>query len=521
MNGKIRTIITILLFVISIVFLTTYIIKSRDDTFADEIISDSSTQFSTRLVKFLSSVQISIQSIESKANELKYGKPTHKQLNEEFARILNKDKYLVGIVLSAGEYTYLIHKEKTSLASTYDIDMSDTVSNWQRLNRNLEVVSEWTDIATTFPNKSNIDRLEKELQSSPYVWNISNNLLSESESNFSIVFKAWTDGDRDIYAGLIYDAISLSGNFASVLKYDRPLVSIITKNDNIVTPIITTDTASISKYEVLSNLVETLINTWRNSDSSNPHSFSFEKFNETYWTRIAPITPMVSVDGFAVTISAMDLAKTEHEQEKMHLYLTLIFVFLALLWWFITRKRSKFVIRTAEPVDNDELLNIINKGESEFVEFKSSLRWDYREEKVNKVLETVILKSISAFANAKGGSLFIGITDEMEIIGLEKDFNTLRKKDVDYFELHLRKLIVNQFGITFSNDSLSITFNEFDNKTICLIRISACDSPVFLKTKNKQGAEIEKFYVRSGNASQEISSLTEMNDYIQTRFENI
>ena len=146
------------------------------------------------------------------------------------------------------------------------------------------------------------------------------------------------------------------------------------------------------------------------------------------------------------------------------------------------------------------------------------MRWDIREEKVNKLLEEVILKSISAFANAKGGTLFIGVTDELEIIGLENDFNTLKKQDVDYFELHLRKLINNQFSLRFSNKHILMQFPEIDDKIICVIQIIAGDAPLYLKTKNRQGHETEKFYVRSGNASQEITSLKEINEYIKSRF---
>ncbi len=122
--------------------------------------------------------------------------------------------------------------------------------------------------------------------------------------------------------------------------------------------------------------------------------------------------------------------------------------------------------------------------------------------------------------NAKGGTLFIGVSDDIEILGLENDFNTLKKRDVDYFELHLRKLINNQYGIAFSNESLSMAFPIFDEKTICVIQVSSSENPIFLKIKNNQGNEIEKFYVRSGNASQEISSLTEINEYIKIRFDN-
>ncbi len=170
------------------------------------------------------------------------------------------------------------------------------------------------------------------------------------------------------------------------------------------------------------------------------------------------------------------------------------------------------------PFSDDDIIKMIKNGETEFVEFKSSVRWDYREEKVNRMLEDVILKTIAAFANAKGGTLLIGVSDDMEILGLEKDFNTLKKQDADYFELHTRKLINNKYGIAFSNENILMKFTEFDGKTVCSIQIKASSKPVFLKTKNKQGNEIEKFYVRSGNASQEISSMKEVNEYINIRF---
>ena len=68
------------------------------------------------------------------------------------------------------------------------------------------------------------------------------------------------------------------------------------------------------------------------------------------------------------------------------------------------------------------------KGESEVLEFKSSARWDYREERVTKVLEQVIVKTLAAFLNAKGGILLIGVDDSGGIPGLERDYATLGKR---------------------------------------------------------------------------------------------
>ncbi|VAW29585.1 hypothetical protein MNBD_BACTEROID07-1381, partial [hydrothermal vent metagenome] len=76
----------------------------------------------------------------------------------------------------------------------------------------------------------------------------------------------------------------------------------------------------------------------------------------------------------------------------------------------------------------------------------------------------------------------------------------------------------NQFGISFSTAHLEITFPEVKGKTLCAIRVMSSHHPLYLKTKNKNGNEIEKFYVRMGNASQEISSLHEIQQYIKNRF---
>ena len=51
------------------------------------------------------------------------------------------------------------------------------------------------------------------------------------------------------------------------------------------------------------------------------------------------------------------------------------------------------------------LEELLKKGESETVEFKSSLRWDYRQNKTNKELEFAVLKTITAFMNTRKGTL--------------------------------------------------------------------------------------------------------------------
>jgi Predicted transcriptional regulator containing an HTH domain and an uncharacterized domain shared with the mammalian protein Schlafen len=73
-------------------------------------------------------------------------------------------------------------------------------------------------------------------------------------------------------------------------------------------------------------------------------------------------------------------------------------------------------------------VQLIENGENEQIEFKSSIRYDYFRKTTNRELELVIAKTIVGFMNAKGGKLILGVDDDGNILGLEKDFKTLKHK---------------------------------------------------------------------------------------------
>ena len=165
-----------------------------------------------------------------------------------------------------------------------------------------------------------------------------------------------------------------------------------------------------------------------------------------------------------------------------------------------------------------DIKKIINEGESAVVEFKSTLRYDSYSEKINKSLEEVIMKSIAAFANAEGGRLFIGISDDGKILGLDYDYSTLKQANKDFFELHLRTLIENYYGNSFSAECIRIDFIEEEGKDICIVYINKSNKPIYTKITNKQGAKEEKFFIRVGNSSREIASASEIIAYVNKHF---
>ena len=164
-----------------------------------------------------------------------------------------------------------------------------------------------------------------------------------------------------------------------------------------------------------------------------------------------------------------------------------------------------------------DLFEMITAGENNLVEFKTTLRCDIKTGSVNKHLEEMILKTIAAFSNAQGGTLIMGITDEQEIIGLEQDYQTFKNGTKDEFELHIRNLTNNAYGVEFSSNNLDISFPICEDTEICVIEIKPWNKPLYTMVKDSNGVKSEKFYLRNGNSSPELPT-SELASYINSRF---
>ena len=152
-----------------------------------------------------------------------------------------------------------------------------------------------------------------------------------------------------------------------------------------------------------------------------------------------------------------------------------------------------------EEPTNKEVQELIAAGESDTVEFKSTLRYDLRARSENKKLEYVIAKTIAAFLNSEGGDLFIGIDDNQNALGLSDDINTLSKKSIDGFELQLIGVIKKYIGGSHITH-IKITFPVYDDVQVCRVRVAKSSKSVFTKFEGK-----EDFFVRSGCSSQPLS----------------
>ena len=165
-----------------------------------------------------------------------------------------------------------------------------------------------------------------------------------------------------------------------------------------------------------------------------------------------------------------------------------------------------------DPDDEHAVRHVMERGESDTVEFKSSLRWDRREERVNKVLEGVVVKTLAGFLNGKGGTLLIGVDDAGAPVGVSADYRTLRKQDRDGFELHLQQLVTRDLGEAASASFLTVNFHAIDGEDICQVTIEPSDHPIYLDSE-KQAV----FYLRTGNATRPLP-VDEAVKYVQHRW---
>lgn len=196
------------------------------------------------------------------------------------------------------------------------------------------------------------------------------------------------------------------------------------------------------------------------------------------------------------------------------------------LWWeldydtFLQERRSRIgrVIKQAweelaaihGPEPKPKALSVADLlvgGETEAVEFKSTLRTNLHTNQPDDKIQISALKTIAGFLNNNGGTLLIGVADDGEILGLEAD----KFPNEDKLGLHLVNLITDRLGALFL-PYVHAHFLDQDDKRVLAVRCERGPKPVFVKD-----AHLQRFFVRGGNATAELHGAA-VTDYVKQRF---
>jgi len=142
-----------------------------------------------------------------------------------------------------------------------------------------------------------------------------------------------------------------------------------------------------------------------------------------------------------------------------------------------------------------EVLELLGRGESGRLEFKSTLRFNLAAGKPGKEIEMAAMKTLTAFLNTDGGILAVGVDDGGRVIGLDAD----GFENGDHLLRHFSSLFAQHVGVEHLAN-VRFALREVEGRKVLLVECGRSAAPVILK-----GGKEEEFYVRAGPSSRRLS----------------
>ena len=105
----------------------------------------------------------------------------------------------------------------------------------------------------------------------------------------------------------------------------------------------------------------------------------------------------------------------------------------------------------------------------------------------------------------------IGVADDGTILGLDNDYQTLKRQDQDGFEQAIMSSVSTNLGADLCQ-FVQVLFHVIHGKDICRLIIHQAPRPVFLKQGNGP-----KFFLRTGGGTRDLN-IQEATEFIATRW---
>lgn len=189
-------------------------------------------------------------------------------------------------------------------------------------------------------------------------------------------------------------------------------------------------------------------------------------------------------------------------------------------WTFLERRRELMAqvilegyrnLTSEEDAVNESyevnLKELIDEGESDLIEFKSTLRVNLHTRKPDKRIEHAVLKTLSGFLNTEGGTLIIGVSDDGTPLGLDAD----NFSDEDRMSLHLVNIVNQRMGPN-TWTTMHTNFDDYEDGRVLVVHCQKSRTPVYVK----DGSE-EHFYVRTGPSTTQLS-MRQTQEYIRQKY---
>nr|MDQ3573612.1 ATP-binding protein [Actinomycetota bacterium] len=137
-------------------------------------------------------------------------------------------------------------------------------------------------------------------------------------------------------------------------------------------------------------------------------------------------------------------------------------------------------------------------SETRSVEFKQTARWNVKEQRKDKTMEDVIVKTVAGFLNGHGGTLLIGVTDSRAVVGLDEDYGLVKPPNADGYVGWLDTLLETSLGHGGAH-RVQIRVEVIGGRDICRLDVPASSRPIWAK-----GKDGDVLYERRNNSTRAV-----------------
>jgi hypothetical protein len=126
------------------------------------------------------------------------------------------------------------------------------------------------------------------------------------------------------------------------------------------------------------------------------------------------------------------------------------------------------------------ILEAIEKVENRRVEFKSFLSYNpFRDENDSSQISEVV-GGVCGFLNTDGGILVIGVTNDKEVVGIEKEYGTYGKdkRNIDGYQLRLNAILTDKINKNVMK-YVDLIFERIGEHDVCGIVVEKADCPQY------------------------------------------
>ncbi len=505
-----------------IILLVVYLSNTSRKEYSEVIIAQSSekvsSEFTSRLEPFNKSLNIlqkwgqSELPTSEKALSLKT-----ELLNNRLIPILENlgHQSFFHLATSLGTEYLLYRKDRHWLTRSVNIAEWGARQRWQRWKLSGELVEDWWTEESYDPRKEFWYLKASSADSAQPVWNEPQKHPIEQQPSIT-GSSHWRHGETLFVVAFDIPLREIHRTISQLKPTANGLSFIVTNDGRVLSPLsqVTTPTESsqffVPPSQVTNQVITAAASTWQQQTAPPDEPYFFSVDNKGWWAGFKPLGDKEQPPfwmGIAIPESDF-LGDVSQRRTLLSIVLALLVIAGGLLILQIVRRHSKQLQQAIYDASQlaEKLPGLIAEGENYRQEFKSTMRHNLREDKPDKGIEMAFLKTVVAFLNSEGGTLFVGVADDGEILGLAAD----NFANEDKCRLHFKNLLNQHIGLEYSR-YIHLELITHAEKQLAVVQCEKSRTPVFLKTKND-----EEFYIRSGPSSTKLTG-SKLLKYLEQR----